>query len=237
MSQKIREMEQRIGETERQYQGRVRALMGIDQPEDPRHGEIRQALAQVVPGLGPLLENPNLLKVFARLKPEQLDNFVKQIESGTLQDVQGTSTAYWNRHANDMTSQALDEYAKQFGVDRASMNPRASQRFAAQLRDFIAEDQSGQRLRRYEHADRTLISEFVADLKGTWGAPAAQRREVTNAAAQVESRRRLPQSGPRGVPTATAAGGEQKPVNSQSKEGKKAIFGAMRTALLNAASS
>jgi hypothetical protein len=210
--------ERQIGELRHQFDtmnGRVRALMGIDAPPDPRHEEIRNTLAQIVPGLGPLIKNPALLETLSKLTPEQAQDFVNRVQSGGFASMAGTEDALWQRHAAEMTSFAIGEYAKAVGIDPASMSSdRARRAFQINLSEFIQEDRTGARLQRYERGDRSIINEFIADVRGVWGGVPAQRQTVDDNARRAENARRLPSRGPQGGPASVSAGGEKKKMTS-----------------------
>lgn len=198
---RLEEQNRRYQELERRYgglEGRVRALMGLEQPQDPRGAEIRAALMQVMPELGMLLDPRN---------GSQLQRVLELAQSGQLDNLLSSDSAGWSRHAFQMTNSAVDAYAKAVGVPADKLPQRALTKLASELKGFIEEDGSGQRLQRYEAGDPRLIGEFIEDLTGFFIAPVRQAQ--TQLGAQLADRnRRLPSAGPKGgVPP---QGGAQK---------------------------
>ena len=163
-------------------QAKVRALMGIDAPEDPRKQQMREALLEVMPELR---------------------------EIGELKQTAGqggqAEAAYWRRHGHEMSRTALAGVAKAMNRDVKDMPAGSRERVSRELLGFIRSDRTGERSARYEDGDPTLIEEFVGDLTGFWIQPARQASVQANAQ-NVERTRRLPQTGPAGgVPPAEGA--------------------------------
>lgn len=160
-------------------EAKVRSLMGIDAPEDPRKQQMREALLEVMPELREIGE--------LRQGAEQ---------GGSVE------RAYWARIGNENGRAALAGVAKAMGREAKDMPANALPRIKRELLGFIRDDQTGQRSRRYEDGDSSLIEEFVHDLTGFWIQPARQASVQANAQ-NVERTRRLPQTGPAGgVPPA-----------------------------------
>ena len=163
-------------------ENKVRALMGIDAPEDPRKQQMREALLEVMPELR---------------------------EIGELKQTAGqggqAEAAYWRRHGHEMSRTALAGVAKAMNRDVKDMPAGSRERVSRELLGFIRSDRTGERSARYEDGDPTLIEEFVHDLTGFWIRPARQASVQANAQ-NVERSRRLPQTGPAGgVPPAEGA--------------------------------
>ena len=163
-------------------QAKVRALMGIDAPEDPRKQQMREALLEVMPELR---------------------------EIGELKQTAGqggqAEAAYWRRHGHEMSRTALAGVAKAMGKDAKDMPAGSRERVSRELLGFIRSDRTGERSARYEDGDPTLIEEFIGDLTGFWIQPTRQASVQANAQ-NVERTRRLPQTGPAGgVPPAEGA--------------------------------
>lgn len=187
-------MNDRTQRLERQYQDqqkRVRALMGIDEPANPKHAELRQALTEIMPELGLLGKNP-----------KALEKVLELMESGRLDSFEQSDQAGWRRHAMSMTQMAVDTYEKAAGLAAGSAPPRAIQRMARALQDFVEEDRSGERQSRYEMGDPTLIKECIEDLSGFFVKPIRALGQQ-HGARLTDQNRRLPSQGPRGgVPPA-----------------------------------
>lgn len=185
-------------------EGKVRALMGIDAPEDPRKQALREALLEVMPELQDL---------------------------GQLRETagQGSSVerAYWARIGNENGRAALAGLAKAMNRDVKDFPPNALPRIKRELLGFIREDETGRRGRRYEDGDPTLIDEFVQDVTGFWVAPT--RQAVVQANAQnVERNRRLPQTGPAGgVPPAEGAPAAPKSAKEVHESGRQRFLRSM----------
>lgn len=155
-------------------ENKVRALMGIDAPEDPRKQQMREALLEVMPELRDIGE-------------------LKQ----TAGQGGGAEAAYWRRHGHEMSRQALAGVAKAMNREVKEMGPTARERVSRELLGFIRSDRTGERNARYEDGDPTLIEEFVGDLTNFWIQPTRQATVQANAQ-NVERTRRLPQTGPAG---------------------------------------
>ncbi len=173
----------RLQETQQQYERRiekmeqkVRALMGIEAPADPRREQLRSAFLEMFP---------------------EMQSLVNGELHGAVQGSQASENAYWRRHASTMTGSAVDALAKELGQNAKDMGPKARARMAGELQRFIAEDTSGERNARYEEGDPTLIEELIADIRGFYVEPVRRSTTVTGAAA-VERTRRLPSQGPSG---------------------------------------
>lgn len=194
------------------WEKKVRTLMGVAEPEDPRMVEVKNALRQVSPALGKLLD-----------RPELMDRFEQFLEQDYPQ-MAGGQEAYANRLAFETTSVAVEEYAKAVGTTVDKLPENRVQLMARQLGSFIAADASGERQRRYDMRDPSIVSELVSELTGFFVAP---RTIVAGqqTAEQVERARRLPQQGPRGA-VPPPAGTTERPKD------KKSIHEAARQALL-----
>jgi len=196
----------------RSLDDRIRILMGYDENarRDPRMEQVRSQFAEVFPELAPLLQNPQALQQVLALA-----------QSGGLQEIQGTTQAYWNRHAQTLARDMVAGYAKSVGVDPSTLNPRAVQRMALHLKTFIEEDPTGERQYRYEMGDPRLVEEALADVAGLFVDP-VRRATNTAAARTVENNRRVPDAGPRGpVPAqggAPAQGRSRKDVREAARQ-------------------
>jgi hypothetical protein len=218
MAEKVRELQAAHEANER----RVRALMGIDSPPDPRNEAILKGLAGMHPALARILTNPNADKV--------LDRLFQMVESGQVDELGGTSDRVWKQHAHRMTSQAQEQYAKAVGVTVDKLPERAVNRLAREMKAYIDEDRTGDRLSRYEIGDPGLISDFIKDLTGFYVEP-VRRQFPTRAAAAAARVQGLPASGrgASGTPSGAGGGGGQ-------KLSKKERFAKMREGFLDATS-
>lgn len=186
--------------------------MGYDEGarRDPQTEQVRSQFAQVFPELAPLLQNPQALQQVLGL-----------VQSGQLQELTGTTQAYWNRHAQTYARDMVAGYAKAIGVDPSTLSPRAVNRMALQLKAFIEEDPTGERQYRYEMGDPRLMEECLADVNGLFVDP-VRRATNTAAARTVENNRRVPDAGPRGpVPAqggAPAQGRNRKDVREAARQ-------------------
>lgn len=185
-------MNNRYRSLEQRYQtqdARVRALMGLEQPANPKHAELRQALTEIAPELGVLFDSGNF---------KGLQKVLQLVNSGQLDQVVESGDAGWVRHGFSMSNLAVDQYAKAVGVEGDKLPPTALRRIARELQGFIGDEDSGARLRRYEMGDPKLISEFIEDLTGFYVAPV--RAQQTQHGAQLANQnRRLPSAGARGA--------------------------------------
>ena len=195
---------------------RVRTLMGIAEPADPKIAEVRKAFGELMPELRPLLD-----------KPKVLEKLLQFVESGQIDELGSGAQAGWNRHAQAMVSSALTKYASAAGVPAAQLPKDALSRLAQNLQGFIARDPSGQRNARYEHGDQTLLDEFVSDLVGFYVSP-HRAAAAANVTGDVRRARALPAADRR----AAAPAGAEPPANAGRFTSKKARFEAMRQALL-----
>lgn len=207
VSERVRVMEGALSN----YQARVRALMGVAEPEDPRQVELRNAMKQMFPGLAPFIDNPKL--------HEQLMNG----QFSGRGEMDGFQSAYWNRHALETVNDAITQYAQAAGIDASKLGERAVANMARQIQAFIGNDP--ERRAAYESRDPSFLRAFIADLTGFFVNPLRQVASV-NGAQQIEQVRRLPQTrGASGVPSGAGGGGAQRPTG-------KAVHEAARQALL-----
>lgn len=209
VTERIRVMEGALSN----YQGRVRALMGIAEPEDPRQVELKNAMKQMFPGLAPFIDNPKL--------HEQLQNG----QFSGRESLDGFQSAYWNRHAVETVNEAVAEYAKAAGVDAGRLGPQAVQQMARQIQTFIGNDP--ERRQAYETRNPNFMRAFISDLTGFFVNPLRQTT-VVQGAQQIERNRSLPTTrGAAGVPSGASGGGAQRPTG-------KALHEAARQALIAA---
>lgn len=165
-------------------EGRIRALMGVAEPEDPRRGQIRQQFLEMFPEFAPLL-NGELME--------------------GLQSARASDRASWQRHAHGQVTAGVALLAKELGVDPKTLGQKGYDRFSLELKRYIVEDETGRRNWRYEHGDPTLLDEVVADIAGFYIAPVRQTSAIVNAG-NAERVSRLPSSGPAGsLPATTPA--------------------------------
>lgn len=214
---------ERVREMQGQYQGlesKLRVLMGIDAPPDPRNDAILKGLAGMHPALGRILNSPNADKTLERL--------FQMVESGQLDEVGGTSERVWKQHAFRMSTIAQEQYAKAVGLPIDKLPERAINRIAREMRAYIDDDRTGDRLSRYETGDPALISEFIKDLTGFYVEPV--RRQFPTRAAQAAARvQGLPASGRGSSGTPSSAGG-----GGGAKMTRKERFAKMREGFLDA---
>lgn len=171
---------------------RVRALMGVAEPEDPRAAQIKEQMTKLFPGLAKFIENPQLVDTL--------------MQGGGQRGDSAFETAYWDRHSSEVVSDALTQYAKAANIDPSRLGATATSQMARQISSFIAADPTGQRLAAYERKDPRFTQELIADLTGFFVAPLRQTTNVQNAQ-QVEQARRLPSMrGPSGPPPSAAGG-------------------------------
>lgn len=181
-------------EARRDLERRYRALAGLEQPRNTEHDAVRAQFSTVFPELAPLLQHP-----------DQLQRVLALVQSGQLNEIAGTTQAYWARHAQQVSRDLVTRYAASVGVEPSTLGPRATNRMALQLKAFIEEDQTGDRQYRFEMGDPSLVEECLADMQGMFVEP-VRRSTATAAARTVEQNRRLPEAGARGaVPPAAAA--------------------------------
>jgi hypothetical protein len=187
-SYRVREISERAQTLQQQYEQqerRIRALMGVSDPEDPRRAQVLDALKQLSPHLAKLLDGELSQEAGRGGAAEQ---------------------AHWRRHAGQMVNQALSAWAKETGRgDVKSLGPAARGRMVNELRMFINADPTGERNARYEDGDPTIVDELIAEMRGYYIDPVRQSATVTNASA-VERTRRLPSTGPSGAMPPTAPG-------------------------------
>lgn len=195
-------------ESRRDLERRYRALAGLEQPRNQEHDAVRAQFSTVFPELAPLLQHP-----------EQLQQVLKLVQSGQLNEMAGTTEAYWARHAQSISRDLVTKYAASVGVEASTLGARATNRMALQLKAFIEEDQSGQRQYRFEMGDPVLVEECLADMQGLFVEP-VRRSTATAAARTVETNRRLPEAGPRGQipPSAAAAPKSRKDIREAARQ-------------------
>ena len=165
---------------------RYRALAGLEEPRNEQHEAIRNQFSQLFPELAPVLKDPRAL-----------GDLLELARSGQLQEMRGTTDAYWQRHAQNTARELVTAYAKAIGVDATSLPPKAHQRMALQLKSFIEEDATGERQTRFEMGDPQLVQDCLDDMQGLFVEP-VRRSQTQLAARTIEQNRRLPDSGPRG---------------------------------------
>jgi hypothetical protein len=182
--------------------------MGLEQPEDPRRLEARNAVLELFPELKQLFEF------------QQQGGFNEALEGGR---------AYWTGHALNMSRALASSFAEQTGRDVRDLSPGHVKRFAGALRDFCNDDRSGERWQRYDEGDLSLVDECLEDLMGFYVTPRQTAVTTTNAQ-QVERTRRLPQQGVRTAPPAPQV---QQTEGQPRFANKKERFRAMRQALLD----
>jgi hypothetical protein len=184
---RLKEIEDRANARVRDLQGRhqsleqrVRALMGVAEPADPKVAEVKKAFRELMPELGMVLDNPDKFK-----------KLLDWLDKGGPDSMGSFEGASWRRHAQGMVTSALSEFAKATGTTVEKLPQGALGRMAAQLQSFIAMDRTGQRNERYEAGDPSLVTEFVKDLVGFYVDPYRQQR-TTAVAETVQRGRRLP---------------------------------------------
>lgn len=213
---RLREVTQRLQTMESalsNYQQRVRALMGVAEPENPRVVELKNAMKEMFPGLAPFIDNPKL--------HEQLMNGQFNGREG----FDGFQNAYWNRHALETVNEAITEYAKAAGIDASKLGDGAVRQMARQIQSFIGNDP--ERRAAYESRDPSFMRAFIADLTGFFVNPFRQQTTVTGAR-HIEQNRGLPSTRGANIPPSGANGGDpQRPKG-------KALHEAARQALLAA---
>lgn len=217
LAAKYRELETQF----QQMNERVRVLMGVANPPDPRNAKVLEGLAGMHPAFARLINNPNADKI--------LDKLFQMVESGQTEELTGTADRVWKAHAFRMTTQAQEQYAKAINVPLDKLPERSINRLAREMRAFVDDDRSGRRLERYENGDPSLISEFIQDLTGFYVEPV--RRQFPTRAAQAASRvRGLPSAGrsSSAPPSGSGAGGSGKPLT------KRERFAKMREGFLDA---
>lgn len=212
MSQRQRQTEERL----RNYEQRVRVLMGVAEPPDPRQAELASAMKQMFPGLAPLIDDPQLAQ-------RVMQNLQQGGETAQFQ------ASHWNRHAREMVTDATEQYAKAAGVNVDKLPPTIQAHMARQLQSYIAADQSGERRAAYEHRDPKFLSEFIADLTGVFVAP-LRAAATTTSAQNVERARGLPsQRGPSGLPAASAGADTRPKGKAVHEAARQALVAAMGT--------
>lgn len=171
------------------HERRIRALMGVSDPEDPRRAQVLDALKQLSPHLAKLLDGELSQEAGRGSAAEQ---------------------AHWRRHAGQMVNQALSAWAKETGrTDVKTLGPAARGRMVNEMRMFINADPTGERNARYEEGDPTLVDELIAEMRGYYIDPVRQSATVTNAT-NVERTRRLPSTGQQGAMPPAAPGPKPK---------------------------
>lgn len=193
--------------------------MGVAEPPNPRHLELRAALAEVVPELKPLLD-----------KPGMLEKVMAAVENGTLDQMGEASSSHWKQHAYRMTSSAIDVFAEMTGRKAADLKtPPNIARFAREFEAFCGENPD--LVQRYELGDPSLVREFVQGLVGFYVEPARQPAQNANVQ-QVRRARALPHAGPRTGVAGSADPNAARDGQTGRFKSKKERFEAMRQALL-----
>jgi hypothetical protein len=172
-------------EQERQ---RVRALTGVEPQPDPEETAIRGALTRMFPWMSKIQE-----------KGEIFDRMFSAFEDGTFDSLVETRDSVWGRNAHDAGGRAAAAWAEATGVQLSDLPAATQQRLGRDLRNFILDDETGARNRRYAKGDSTLIDEFVADQKAVYITP-FQQKQQQQVVQRQETVRRLPQQGPKGGP-------------------------------------
>lgn len=213
---RFNEVARRQQELEQRYetqQAKVRALMGIDAPENPQQAQLRNAMKEMFPGLSKLIDDPKMAERLTELLGQQ-------------KEASGFQDAYWTRHATEQVTTAVEEYAKAAGIQVSDLPPNRVAAMARQLQSFISADPSGQRRNAYERRDPAFIPSFIADLTGVFVAPLRKQATVATAN-QIGRVQSLPSTrGPATMPGATTTGAA--PLKG------KALHEAARRALLSA---
>jgi hypothetical protein len=165
---------------------RMRALAGLEQPpaqRSPEQEAIRGAILEMFPEL----------KDIGQLRERQ-------------SQFQSTEDRFWHQHASGQVTQATEKFAKVAGVAIDKLPKHFQSRMAGLIDRYIQEDRTGERARRFDAGDSTLIDEVVTDATETFLNPF---RTVANvdAARNVERNQRLPQRGPAAAPGPQAGGG------------------------------
>lgn len=175
------------------YQSRVRALMGVAEPEDPRRAELRTAMKEMFPGLAKFIDSP-----------EMADRLLSGNFNGR-DSIDGFQASYWGRHAAETVNDAVQQYAAAAGVTVEKLGATATAQMARQLQSYISADGSGGRREAYERRDPGFIKEFIADLTGFFVNP-LRAATATTSAQNVQRAQSLPSSrGAAGVPPSGAA--------------------------------
>lgn len=216
---RFNELSQRAATLEANYNSmmqRMRVLMGVAEPPNPEHGRIQEAMFQVFPWLRNVHQNPQLL-----------DRLLHMTASGTFDQFGATGDAMWTRHAADMSRYGVDQLAKVMGKTSKDLGQAGLRRIARELQSYISEDQTGERQRRYEMGDQTLVDEMLTELTGFYVQP-AQVQQAVQGAVQVARARSLPSSGPRTGPPPPTVVQQQGQPGQPRFASKKERFAAMR---------
>ncbi len=199
-SHRLRETREQFEKRLEAEQRKVRALAGAEEPGDPRKAQLLQSLRDLDPRLAELLDGKLSEGVEAASRREEED---------------------WQRHGLRMVNQGVTAWAKVMGRDAKALGARGQQFIMNELRQFIGADRSGERNRRYEQGDPTLIDDLVADMQGYYVDPVRQA-STTTAATAAERNRRLPSTGPVGGIPPTAPG--EKPKGKAVHEAARQAF-------------
>lgn len=198
---RFNELSQRLEQMRRQgeeREARIRSVFGVEPPANPQHQQIRAALLEIMPELG-LVGN----------KRQQLERLLQFAESGQLDQLGQSETASWERHGTLVTQTAEEQFTQATGITLGG------RRMARELLDFIEEDRTRGRQKRYERADPSLVKEFVTELTKVYGAG----RQPLAGPALVQQNRRLPAPGARGgMPPNLPAKRDRKQVSDAARQ-------------------
>jgi len=192
-SQRLEAAQRRTAEQQRVIQ----TLTGATPAEDPEEANLKAAIVKLFPALG-------------KLSPEHAERLVKAVTDGEFEQMAQTRDFLFGRTAHETAMNAAREWAKVSGRDPQSATPQQAGRIARELQAYIDSDQSGERGRRYDMNDSSLLTEFVQDLQDFYGPgkapgePQVPGQPLAQVAApavqQVQQVRGLPRTGPRTGP-------------------------------------
>ena len=148
-------------------------------PVDAEEKQIREAFAQLYPGL-------------AKLTDEQIGKLLALSEKA--QTFEETSTHIWDKHSRQMIDSVIGKVAERLGGKDGKLSDRQRK---AVVRFYVGEAEADENfLSRHTDGDPTLVDEVVNAFVEDWFEPA--RRSVTATEVQRTSRR-VPRGNDRSV--------------------------------------
>lgn len=164
----------------RQTQSQLRALVGVQPPQNPEVDAVRQQFAQLYPGLAKMEERAN--------------DFMSIIDRA--QDLQTQTDHYWQSYGRQTMDRLFEKASSSLG---APLTEEGKRHLHASFVGFV--QQSPEMTARYT-SDPSIVDEFWNTFTSTFIDP-ARRVASANVADRAANVARLPNNAPSGAPQTT----------------------------------
>lgn len=168
-------------------QERIRALMGLEKPADPRIEQVRQEFLQVFPEYQQLSELAAALQQSGMTPQQFMQHFGELNASADYQ---------WRIFGQSMVRTASDAVRTAFGLGGDVKLPDKTTRMINSMFREFAQDEANRD--RYLNNDPTLAEDFAKDVLDA--ITPFRTQHLTQQAQQATSRAKLPRGGSEGAP-------------------------------------